>query len=708
MRRRLALLLLAALLAGVAAPAALGGTPAPARLVEVPHAGASTVRGGRFTLAGLHWQGPGRVLFRTRSLDGRWSAWRPAAPEGEDGPDVRAHEARRSRGWRVGNPWWTGPSDLLQTRTAGRVRRVRAVLVWSPESLVPYRAPAAVGQPAIVPRATWGADESIRRSPPSYADAVRFAVVHHTAGRNDYTRAEAAAIVKGIQLFHVRGNGWNDIGYNFLVDRFGTVYEGRFGGIDRNVVGAHARGFNTGSVGVALLGTYGGTAPSKAALDALAGLLAWRLDLAHVDPAGFLTALSGGNERYAPGLPVTLRNVSGHRDTGFTECPGDALYGRLDALARTARATGGAKIFDPLAEEVEATFRFRARLSGPLPWTVVVRDAGGVEVARGSGAGTELDWTWDPAGAAPGAYGWRIEAGGARPAAGTLRVAGGAGTLAVQELTASPAAITPNGDGQADTAELAYRLTKDANVTVAVETAEGGAVATLVDRAWTRAGERTVTLDGSGLADGSYRVLVSARRATGESAEAETTLLVSRTLGTVTVAPGAFSPNGDGRLDRLTVRFPLASPADVRVRVLREGSWVASVFAGSLGAGEQRIVWSGERASGTLRDGTLEASVEVTDAVGTFAFAVPFAVDTVAPRVRILPGRRLRVEVSEAAALVVRAGDTVLRRRVAGPAVVRLPASGARRVHAVAWDAAGNRSEPAVWIAPKGAGGRGQ
>ena len=134
--------------------------------------------------------------------------------------------------------------------------RIKAHLVWSPETLIPLRAPAATVTPPIVPRSTWGADERIRRGPPSYAPSVRFAIVHHTAGRNGYSRAEAAAIVKGIQLFHVQGNGWNDIGYNFLVDRFGTVYEGRFGGVDRNVVGAHAQGFNTGSVGVALLGTY--------------------------------------------------------------------------------------------------------------------------------------------------------------------------------------------------------------------------------------------------------------------------------------------------------------------------------------------------------------------------------------------------------------------------------------------------------------------
>ena len=129
----------------------------------------------------------------------------------------------------------------------------------------------------------------------------------------------------------MKGNGWNDIGYNFLVDRFGQVFEGRYGGIERNVVGAHAEGFNTGSVGVSLLGEYSSLAVSQKARDALAALLAWRLDIAHVDPASTLSFISGGNARFPAGLPVFLRTVSGHRDAGFTDCPGNQLYGLLTA-----------------------------------------------------------------------------------------------------------------------------------------------------------------------------------------------------------------------------------------------------------------------------------------------------------------------------------------------------------------------------------------
>src|ERR671919_204068 len=290
MRRPLAVLG-AATVAAAFAPEAVASVTAVELTPAVDRALASRGVESPFTVAGVHWRGPGRVFFRTRSLDGRWSAWRPAAPEDEDGPDSGSREGRLRKGWRIGNPWWVGPSNRIETRTVGRASRVRAYLVWSPEVGVPYRVPAATVAPPIVPRLSWGADESIRRNQPSYADAVRF------------------SIVKGIQLYHVKGNGWNDIGYNFLVDRFGTVYEGRFGGIERNVVGAHARGFNTGSVGIAGLGAYSGATPSKAAQEAVANLIAWRLDLAHVDPAGLLTFISGGSERYRNGVPVFLRAV---------------------------------------------------------------------------------------------------------------------------------------------------------------------------------------------------------------------------------------------------------------------------------------------------------------------------------------------------------------------------------------------------------------
>src|SRR5439155_899905 len=149
---------------------------------------ASAQASRRFDLVGLHWQGPGSVAFRVRSVAGRWSPWHAAAPESDDRPDAGSAEARRVRSWRLGSPWWVGPSTRIEYRLTGNVRRLRAFLVRSPVEPV-VRVPASAATPAIVTRAEWNADESIRQSPPQYADDMRFAVVHHPAGTHVVLRA---------------------------------------------------------------------------------------------------------------------------------------------------------------------------------------------------------------------------------------------------------------------------------------------------------------------------------------------------------------------------------------------------------------------------------------------------------------------------------------------------------------------------------------
>jgi N-acetylmuramoyl-L-alanine amidase len=709
--RRLLVPLVAAAAAAVA-PAAYGAGGASVIAVDlVPgkeRSLASSSGERRFTLVGVHWKGPGTVELRTRSLAGRWSKWRRAAPAGEDLPDEGSSELLLRQGWRIGNPYWAGPSDRVETRTRGRVTRVRAYLVWSPEIRIPYRELAATETPAIVPRLSWGANEAIRRNQPSYADAVRFSVIHHTAGRNGYSRSEAPAIVKAIQLYHVQGNGWNDIGYNFLVDRFGTVYEGRYGGTERNVVGAHARGFNTGSVGIAVLGTYGGSGPSRAAMDSLANLVAWRLDLAHVDPSGLLTFISGGSERYANGLPVLLRIVSGHRDTGFTSCPGDAFYRQLNALAVQAARTGLPKIYEPRIEAGEGLFRVRARLSSPAPWVVSITNQTGAEVARGTGTTTTVDWTWDSFGAPRGSYRWTVSAGTARPASGSLRAGGASGGAALAvEASATPATLTPNGDGQGDATDLTYRLTAAANVTVGVVDPGGATIATPVDRVWTRAGKHTVTIVGASLPDGVYNVVITARTPAGVEVQKSVPLTVSRMLGLVALEPVLFSPNGDGRNDILGVSFTLGGPSTVSIKVVREGRWVASPLTASYEAGAHRFEWNGLRSVGRIKDGEYALVLEATDpAVGAVSASVPFTADSTVPRVRFLPARGIRLEVSEPGRLLLRIDGARLEREVKKAGVVRVPWNGAaKRVRVVAEDAAGNRSKAAVRVRRAGSAG---
>ncbi|GGW85307.1 hypothetical protein GCM10010297_02550 [Streptomyces malachitofuscus] len=198
--------------------------------------------------------------------------------------------------------------------------------------------PAAPAAPAIVSRADWGADESLVADPPSYLDKVDAVFVHHTAGTNAYDCADSPAIIRGILTYHVETNGWNDIGYNFFVDKCGTVFEGRAGGADKPVRGAHTYGFNGYSAGVSLLGDYenGGT-PTAAAKRAIADLSAWKLGLHDVDPEAKVTLTAAGDTGvYDTGEQATLNTVSGHRDGYATLCPGAALYSALPEIRRTA------------------------------------------------------------------------------------------------------------------------------------------------------------------------------------------------------------------------------------------------------------------------------------------------------------------------------------------------------------------------------------
>ena len=641
----------------------------------------------RFNLLGLHWRGPGRVFFRVRGAGG-WSPWREADAEPGDLPDRGTSEARRLRSWRIGSPWWTGPAERLQIRARGRVQRVRAYYVWSPEEPVSTRSLQSADEPRIILRRSWGANEAIRRGSPSYAATLQTAVVHHTAGAAGSSPAESAAIVRGIQTYHVRGNGWNDIGYNFLVDRFGQVFEGRYGGIERNVIGAHAQGFNTGSAGIALLGSYGSSGPSAQARDALARLIAWRLDVAHVDPVSRVTMISNGNPRFRAGLPTWMRAVSGHRDTGFTSCPGAGLYGQLGALASRARSIGLPKLFTPEIEGSLGSFvSFSARLSSPLAWTVTVIDSTGRQVGFGAGFGTTAQWTWDARLAVRGSsYSYQIAAGlNARPIEGTIGT--GPAAPAISTLRADPAGFTPNGDGITDETRISYRLGTAATVSVDLQTAEGTPVA-LLQTGPKQAGRQTFVWNGGAYPDGRYRIVVTARASRGRQVVAATSIVLSRTLSGFLVTPTVLSPNGDGRNDTAAVSFSLLLPAFARLQVLRGATQVVRPLYGPLAAGPQSLTWPGG-----VRDGDYNVALTVTDATGPVTQLVPVRVDRIRPKLKLVSRRPLRVSLSEPARVTVISGRTRITFRRAKAGTFRVHAGpSAKRVEAFAEDAAGNIS----------------
>jgi hypothetical protein len=537
----------------------------------------------------------------------------------------------------------------------------------------------------LLPRSAWGANEAIRRATPSYATNVQLAIVHHTAGSNSYTAAQSAAIMRGIYVYHVRGNGWNDIGYNFLVDRYGQVFEGRYGGVDRNVIGAHAEGFNTGSVGVALLGTYGSAVPSAVARTTLANLLAWRLDIAHVDPLSSLTFASGGNGRFAMGVPVTLRAVSGHRDTGFTTCPGAAFYSRLGAIAQDAAVLGLPKLYAPLVRgDIGGQVRFRARLTEELPWSVTVADAGGVLVGAGSGTSQEIDWTWDAATVPKGQYTWTISAGDTvRPATGT--VGAKPVVLAIRAPAAVPRTITPNGDGQTDSSLISYTLSAPATVTATLRAPDGRQLAVLFSQS-RRPGKQSFRFAAAGVPDGRYEILLTATDGLA-TVTAVVPVLVDRTVRRFAAVPGAVSPNGDGVRDDLTFSFELTRAAAVRVDVARAGKTVAAVYSAALRPGAQTVAWS---LSG-VKDGLYAGVLTATNDVGTVTHTVPIRVDTAAPRLRAVSFRRLSFTVNEAATIRLTVNGRRMTRTVRA-GVFRFSVARVRTVRISATDAAGNVS----------------
>ncbi|GAA1690525.1 peptidoglycan recognition protein family protein [Streptomyces yatensis] len=200
-----------------------------------------------------------------------------------------------------------------------------------------YSAP----RPSIVTRAGWGADEKIRETGHVYSKTVKVAFIHHTVTGNKYSCSQAPSVLRSIYRYHVKSLGWRDYGYNFTIDKCGKIYEGRSGGVAKAVRGAHTLGFNTNSMGVAVLGTFSAKKPPAKAVKAIAKLTAWKLGLFKRNPRGTTHLVSGGGNKYKKGANVKLHVIAGHRDGFATECPGKDLYKKLGSVRKTAARLQG-------------------------------------------------------------------------------------------------------------------------------------------------------------------------------------------------------------------------------------------------------------------------------------------------------------------------------------------------------------------------------
>ena len=658
---------------GLPSGAKLGVTRASGRAVAAPPV---LDAGEAFSVAAVLCDAPpaGVITIRLRtSADGAtWGPWSALPLEVVDeGGSVRAFtdpvwtgEARyaqiRAAGGAGSPAALTGvrlvaidptPDEGLAERVAGAARHVAAAVAG-----ISFDQPAvaATGAPIIVSRAEWGADERLRSGSPSYSP-VKMAFVHHTAGNSTYTQADAPALVRAVYAYHTRSLGWSDIGYNFLVDRFGTVYEGRYGGISRGVVGAQVLGFNTGSTGVSVMGTYTDAAPPAEAVAALERLLAWKLGVAGLSASGTATLTCGASEKYKKGAAVTFPVISGHRQANYTECPGDAFYKLLPAVRAnvagrmgatlTASLSPGAALVSPNGDGVLDTVEFSVALSAPADWRLVVRDAGSETVATWNGQGDSAAITWDGAAGgdrlADGTYTVELTAGADEAsAAATVTVDTAAPRLA--GASATPLTFSPDGDGQTETAEVTYSPAEACSVRVGILDAGGDVVRWLHGWRAKQAQEYAVTWDGritSGgslvaAADGGYRFVVERRDAGGNTARQGVRVLLDRTLGFPATGPTSFSPNGDGVLDGTRLGFRLTRKASVTIRVRVGDEVVRTLTLGTLAAGKHTTVWDGKAGSGeALASCRPTFVVTAVSAVGESSVSRGLVVDLTRPRI---------------------------------------------------------------------------
>jgi len=433
-----------------------------------------------------------------------------------------------------------------------------------------------------------------------------------------------------------------------------------------------------------------------------------------VYPRGFWDAVSGGSSRWPVGASVRLRAVSGHRDTSYTSCPGNRIYGLLGPVARRVTRIGLPKLWTPDAEgSVGGPVRFTARLSEALPWRVEVKDAAGSVVGSGSGSGTAVDWTWDASAVPVAFYTYTISAGpSVRPS--TLPVPGPP-PLRISGLKASPHAVTPNGDWSGESTTVRFGLTRRAVLSArVVSESSGNGVRTLLASSERPAGPRSLSWDGrtgggSVVPDGRYRIEVSAEAGV-EQVSRSARVVVDRTLGGAFVSPAVFSPDGDGRADALELGYELTRSATVRVQVRRSGEVLRTLRNGSQTAGSHTLAWNGRVRGARLADGSASVVVRATTTtLGTRRLARPVELDTRAPVVRVLSlttvkgAMRLRLRLSESAELQVwhgretwRDGGSFVVTRPAGETVIRRPAR-ARVVRIIATDDGLNRSDPVVY-----------
>ena len=383
-----------------------------------------------FTLVGITSAEPfaegARVLVRVEEESG-WTSWTPLQisidqPDGEEARNIRYGT----------EPLLTNLATSVEVRIdtpdGVEVRQPSMVLLDSPtiksDASIPNpdvdgsnsgplstvaASTISAPMPAIITRSEWGADESLRRSGPRFAPTIKAAFIHHTASKSNYSPEQAPAQMRNLYTYFTKGLRYSDMAYNFIVDRFGRLYEGRGGGMDQAVVGGHTAGFNDQTFAISALGNFQTFKPNDpemaGMIDSVSSLLAWKLSMNHRDPNGQISLVSdssAGTSQYEPGQTATAFVVGGHGDVGSTSCPGKHLEAQLPAIRAAAGAKMGASMINPTAMPADwgegLPVRITAATNAPLAWNLSIRSQCGDVVrslAGGQGEPGQLGIDWD-------------------------------------------------------------------------------------------------------------------------------------------------------------------------------------------------------------------------------------------------------------------------------------------------------------------------
>lgn len=414
------------------------------------------------------------LAIRSRNHSG-WSPWVGVFSDEAEAPDgLAGEEGSQSSGGAVG-PIWVG-EGTAEVEIAQAGSSPIALVIEALTPAVPTLGEAAAlreydslqaaqpSQPFIRPRsawtdAPWEFENDDCEDGPLNARNVEAMVVHHTVTSNDYSPEQVPGLIQGIRRYHVNTRGWCDIAYNFMVDRFGGLWEARMGSITEPVIGGHTLGFNTATSGIAVLGTHTGLAAPTSVVESITALADWKLGQYGADPLGEVWLKSrtshAGRLKYPDGSWVSSPRLVGHRELVTTSCPGNGLHPLIPGIRSAMAATADEAPFDfdqrkpldsgPAAFVLDRSGNLRSAGAAdtPSPWPATSGTAVATAGANGRGFVLSADGTvtgfggasspgYKPAGeaavnlvaSADGNQGWVLDA------RGTLHGFNGAATLA--------------------------------------------------------------------------------------------------------------------------------------------------------------------------------------------------------------------------------------------------------------------------------------